>query len=111
VHHRLRLAAQRRLLGRFAHPDIQRRGDQGLRHPPGRQTLQQRHRPAAHGTLHPQRDEPERHPGQQRARKWTDKNPNDYLSRGCIKMHPEEIKKLFRLLDRIGWPKSLKVVS
>ncbi|MGX8910237.1 L,D-transpeptidase [Streptomyces netropsis] len=49
--------------------------------------------------------------GSSEARKWTDKNPNDFLSNGCIKMRPEEIKKLFRLLDRIGWPKTLKVVS
>lgn len=49
--------------------------------------------------------------GSSEPRKWTNKNPNDYLSNGCIKMHPDEIKKLFRLLDRIGWPKSLKVVS
>ncbi|MFE3931736.1 L,D-transpeptidase [Streptomyces sp. YIM B13508] len=49
--------------------------------------------------------------GSTERRKWTDKNPNDFLSNGCIKMRPEEIKKLFRLLDRIGWPKTLKVVS
>jgi lipoprotein-anchoring transpeptidase ErfK/SrfK len=49
--------------------------------------------------------------GSTEPRRWTDKNPNDFLSNGCIKMRPEEIKKLFRLLDRIGWPKTLKVVS
>nr|BFD80792.1 hypothetical protein StreXyl84_01930 [Streptomyces sp. Xyl84] len=49
--------------------------------------------------------------GRSEPRKWTDNNPNDYLSNGCIKMRPEEIKKLFRLLDRIGWPKTLKVVG
>ncbi|WP_051765559.1 L,D-transpeptidase family protein [Streptomyces sp. NRRL F-5135] len=49
--------------------------------------------------------------GSGEARKWTDKNPNDFLSNGCVKMRPEEIKKMYRLLDRIGWPKTLNVVS
>ncbi|MEV7089299.1 L,D-transpeptidase family protein [Streptomyces sp. NPDC093085] len=44
-------------------------------------------------------------------RKWTDTNPNDFLSNGCVKLRPEEIKKMFRLLDRIGWPKTLKVTG
>ncbi|MFC9227590.1 L,D-transpeptidase [Streptomyces decoyicus] len=49
--------------------------------------------------------------GSSEPRRWTDKNPNDFLSNGCIKMQPGEIKKMFRLLDRIGWPKTLKVIS
>ncbi|WP_406016710.1 L,D-transpeptidase (plasmid) [Streptomyces sp. NBC_00984] len=49
--------------------------------------------------------------GSPEPRQWTDNNPNDFLSKGCIKMQPEKIKELFRLLDRIGWPKTLKVVN
>ncbi|MFJ1610732.1 peptidoglycan-binding protein [Streptomyces sp. NPDC088253] len=43
--------------------------------------------------------------------KWTERNPNDFYSNGCIKLRPNDIKSMFRLLDQIGWPKSLKVVS
>lgn len=33
----------------------------------------------------------------------------DYKSLGCIKLRPADIKALFTLLDRNGWPGSLKV--
>ncbi|MEU3778863.1 L,D-transpeptidase [Streptomyces sp. NPDC032472] len=49
--------------------------------------------------------------GSTEKRRWTDSNPNDFRSNGCIKMRPEEIKKMFRLLERNGWPKTLSVVS
>ncbi|MGW1722277.1 L,D-transpeptidase [Streptomyces sp. NPDC002306] len=44
-------------------------------------------------------------------RKWTERNPNDFYSNGCIKLRPNDIKSMFRLLDQIGWPQSLKVVN
>ncbi|MFD4998628.1 L,D-transpeptidase family protein [Streptomyces buecherae] len=43
--------------------------------------------------------------------RWTNSNPNDYYSNGCIKLNPTDIKDLFKRLDRIGWPKKLYVVS
>ncbi|WP_371660801.1 peptidoglycan-binding protein [Streptomyces sp. NBC_00280] len=35
----------------------------------------------------------------------------DYKSEGCIKLQPDDIRNLFERLERIGWPKSLQVVS
>ncbi|WEV23766.1 hypothetical protein OYE22_00165 [Streptomyces sp. 71268] len=43
--------------------------------------------------------------------RWTNSNPNDYYSNGCIKLNPTDIRDLFKRLDRIGWPKKLYVVS
>ncbi|MFE4369089.1 L,D-transpeptidase [Streptomyces sp. NPDC056835] len=43
------------------------------------------------------------------SRRWD--GTGDYKSNGCIKMRPEDIKKLFRNLNRNGWPKSLQVVG
>ncbi|WP_411075754.1 L,D-transpeptidase family protein [Streptomyces sp. cmx-4-7] len=43
--------------------------------------------------------------------RWTNRNPNDYYSNGCIKLNPTDINDLFKRLDRIGWPKKLYVVS
>ncbi|MFF5721244.1 L,D-transpeptidase family protein [Streptomyces buecherae] len=43
--------------------------------------------------------------------RWTNSNPNDYYSNGCVKLNPSDIKDLFKRLDRIGWPKKLYVVS
>ncbi|GAA3226039.1 L,D-transpeptidase [Streptomyces sp. XM83C] len=47
--------------------------------------------------------------GRTEARRWD--GPSDYKSNGCVKLHPNDIKKMFRLLDRIGWPSHLRVVS
>ncbi|MEU9851350.1 L,D-transpeptidase family protein [Streptomyces sp. NPDC047985] len=49
--------------------------------------------------------------GSSEARKWTDRNPNDFLSNGCIKLRPAQISAMFDLLDRIGWPRTLKVIA
>ncbi|MFJ8162175.1 hypothetical protein ACIRBY_14750 [Streptomyces sp. NPDC096136] len=49
--------------------------------------------------------------GSTEQRRWTDRAPNDFRSEGCIQMRPEEIKKMFRLLERNGWPKTLRVVG
>ncbi|MFJ8111311.1 peptidoglycan-binding protein [Streptomyces sp. NPDC096132] len=43
--------------------------------------------------------------------RWTDRNPVDFYSNGCIKLRPADIKALFGVLDQVGWPKTLKVVS
>ncbi|MFF4233600.1 L,D-transpeptidase family protein [Streptomyces sp. NPDC001820] len=45
--------------------------------------------------------------------KWTNSNPNDYYSNGCIKLNPSNIKNLFGKVDAVGWSKltKLKVVS
>ncbi|EFL27082.1 ErfK/YbiS/YcfS/YnhG superfamily protein [Streptomyces himastatinicus ATCC 53653] len=45
--------------------------------------------------------------------KWTNSNPNDYYSNGCIKLNPTNIKNLFAKVDSLGWSKlaKLKVVS
>ncbi|MEV5773462.1 L,D-transpeptidase [Streptomyces antimycoticus] len=45
--------------------------------------------------------------------KWTNSNPNDYYSNGCIKLNPANIKNLFAKVDSVGWSKlaKLKVVS
>ncbi|WP_030245084.1 MULTISPECIES: L,D-transpeptidase family protein [unclassified Streptomyces] len=42
-------------------------------------------------------------------RRWD--GAGDYRSNGCVKLNPNDIKKMFRLLDRIGWPTHLRVVS
>ena len=39
------------------------------------------------------------------------RNPNDFLSNGCIKLRPAQIKDMFALLDRIGRSRTLKVIS
>ncbi|MFG6298035.1 MULTISPECIES: L,D-transpeptidase [Streptomyces] len=46
--------------------------------------------------------------GRSEARRWD--GPSDYRSNGCVKLNPTDIKKMFRLLDRIGWPTHLRVV-
>ncbi|MEV5932989.1 murein L,D-transpeptidase [Streptomyces sp. NPDC052079] len=38
-------------------------------------------------------------------RRW--EGDADYRSSGCIKLRPDDIKGLFRQLDRVGWPKNL----
>ncbi|TQE21986.1 peptidoglycan-binding protein [Streptomyces ipomoeae] len=47
--------------------------------------------------------------GSTEARRWD--GVNDYKSNGCIKLHPNDIKSLFKVLDKNGWPKSLTVVN
>lgn len=47
--------------------------------------------------------------GRTEPRRWD--GPGDYKSNGCVKLHPNDIKKMFNLLDRIGWPSHLRVVS
>jgi peptidoglycan hydrolase-like protein with peptidoglycan-binding domain len=47
--------------------------------------------------------------GSTEARRWD--GVNDYKSNGCIKRHPNDIKSLFKVLDKNGWPKSLTVVN
>ncbi|MFI6701723.1 L,D-transpeptidase [Streptomyces sp. NPDC050509] len=47
--------------------------------------------------------------GSTESRRWD--GTNDYKSNGCIKMHPEDIKKLFRNLKRNGWPTTLQVIG
>ncbi|MGC9499731.1 L,D-transpeptidase family protein [Streptomyces sp. WG7] len=47
--------------------------------------------------------------GRTEARRWD--GAGDYKSNGCVKLNPTDIKKMFRLLDRIGWPTHLRVVS
>lgn len=42
-------------------------------------------------------------------RRWD--GAGDYRSNGCVKLHPADIGEMFRLLDRIGWPTHLRVVS
>jgi hypothetical protein len=46
--------------------------------------------------------------GNTERRRWD--GPDDYRSNGCVKLHPADIKAMFRLLDRIGWPTHLHVV-
>lgn len=48
-------------------------------------------------------------PGRNEDRQWN--GAGDYRSWGCVKLHPTHIKEMFRLLDRIGWPTHLRVVS
>lgn len=47
--------------------------------------------------------------GRTEPRRWD--GPGDYKSYGCVKLHPNDIKKMFSLLNRIGWPSHLRVVS
>jgi lipoprotein-anchoring transpeptidase ErfK/SrfK len=47
--------------------------------------------------------------GRSEARRWD--GAGDYKSNGCVKLNPTDIKKMFRLLDRLGWPTHLRVVS
>lgn len=47
--------------------------------------------------------------GSSEPRRWN--GASDYKSNGCVKLNPTDIKKMFRLLDRIGWPTHLRVVS
>jgi len=47
--------------------------------------------------------------GKTEARRWD--GASDYASNGCVKLAPTDIAKMFRLLDRIGWPTHLLVVS
>ncbi|MFI8437368.1 L,D-transpeptidase family protein [Streptomyces sp. NPDC079020] len=47
--------------------------------------------------------------GGSEARRWD--GSSDYKSNGCVKLNPTDIKKMFRLLDRIGWPTHLRVVA
>ncbi|MEV4432986.1 L,D-transpeptidase [Streptomyces sp. NPDC049585] len=35
--------------------------------------------------------------------------PADYTSHGCVKLSPADIKELYRILDRDGWPGTLRV--
>ncbi|WP_431945416.1 L,D-transpeptidase family protein [Actinacidiphila sp. bgisy167] len=48
-------------------------------------------------------------PGGRENRRWD--GVGDYASWGCVKLRPADIKEMFRLLDRIGWPTHLRVVS
>ncbi len=43
--------------------------------------------------------------------RWTNSDPNDYYSNGCVKLNSTDIRDLFKRLDRIGWPTKLYVVS
>ncbi|MEU7046857.1 L,D-transpeptidase family protein [Streptomyces eurythermus] len=47
--------------------------------------------------------------GNTESRRWD--GDTDYKSNGCVKLRPADIKKMFRLLNRIGWPTHLRVVS
>ncbi|MFB7917104.1 L,D-transpeptidase family protein [Streptomyces sp. NPDC056061] len=47
--------------------------------------------------------------GKTEARRWD--GDSDYRSNGCVKLNPTDIAKMFRLLDRIGWPTHLRVVD
>ncbi|GHH00041.1 L,D-transpeptidase family protein [Streptomyces rubradiris] len=47
--------------------------------------------------------------GSTESRRWD--GDGDYKSNGCVKLGPTDIKKMFRLLNRIGWPTHLRVVS
>jgi len=51
--------------------------------------------------------------GRAESERWTNSNPNDYYSNGCIKLNPANIKNLFAKVDSLGWSKlaKLKVVS
>lgn len=41
--------------------------------------------------------------------KWTNSNPNDYYSNGCIKLNPNNIKNLFSKIDGLGWSRVTKL--
>lgn len=47
--------------------------------------------------------------GKSEARRWD--GAGDYKSNGCVKLSPSDITELFGLLNRIGWPTHLRVVS
>ncbi|WP_426405104.1 hypothetical protein ACN9M0_37470 [Streptomyces sp. R-07] len=49
--------------------------------------------------------------GSTEARRWD--GARDYKSNGCVKLSPDDIKKMFRLFNRdgFGWPTHLRVVS
>ncbi|MER7541008.1 L,D-transpeptidase [Streptomyces sp. NPDC097704] len=49
--------------------------------------------------------------GSAESRRWD--GARDYKSNGCVKLNPDDIKKMFRLFDRpeFGWPTHLRVVS
>ncbi|MYX32681.1 MULTISPECIES: L,D-transpeptidase family protein [unclassified Streptomyces] len=47
--------------------------------------------------------------GRSEQRSWQDSK--DYRSAGCVKLHPDHITHMFKLLNRIGWPTHLRVVS
>ncbi|GLF95232.1 L,D-transpeptidase [Streptomyces yaizuensis] len=49
--------------------------------------------------------------GRGESRRWD--GDGDYESNGCVKLHPEDIKKMFRLFTRedFGWPTHLRVAS
>ncbi|MFJ4767604.1 L,D-transpeptidase family protein [Streptomyces uncialis] len=51
--------------------------------------------------------------GRIESEKWTDTNPNDYYSNGCIKLNPTNIKALFAKAGSLGWSrvKGLVVTS
>ncbi len=46
--------------------------------------------------------------GDTEPRRWD--GEADYLSDGCVKLRPDDIKDLFRRLDALGWPERLHVV-
>ncbi|MEU9095393.1 L,D-transpeptidase [Streptomyces sp. NPDC048428] len=47
--------------------------------------------------------------GRTEARRWD--GAGDYKSNGCVKLSPSDITELFTLLNDIGWPTHLRVVS
>lgn len=51
--------------------------------------------------------------GRIESEKWTNTNPNDYYSNGCIKLNPTNIKALFAKAGSLGWSrvKGLVVTS
>lgn len=51
--------------------------------------------------------------GRIESEKWTNTNPNDYYSNGCIKLNPTDIKALFAKAGSLGWSrvKGLVVTS
>ncbi|MEU9581582.1 L,D-transpeptidase [Streptomyces chilikensis] len=47
--------------------------------------------------------------GDDEPRRWD--GEADYLSDGCVKLRPDDIKDLFARLDGLGWPERLKVTG
>ncbi|NYV76856.1 L,D-transpeptidase, partial [Streptomyces sp. UH6] len=47
--------------------------------------------------------------GDTEPRRWD--GEADYLSDGCVKLRPEDIKDLFARLDDLGWPERLRVTA
>ncbi|MCB5167749.1 hypothetical protein LG634_23320 [Streptomyces bambusae] len=41
--------------------------------------------------------------------RWTNSNPNDYYSNGCIKLNPGNIKNLFSKIGGLGWSRVTKL--